>query len=32
MNAEGETEITGAECVDISYPGFYEDMRKLVKL
>ncbi len=32
LNAEGETEITGAECVDISYPGFYEDMRKLVKL
>lgn len=32
MNAEGGTEITGAECVDISYPGFYEDMRKLVKL
>ena len=32
MNAEGETEITGAECVDISYPGFYEDIRKLVKL
>ena len=32
MNADGETEITGADCVDISYPGFYEDMRKLVKL
>lgn len=32
MNADGETEITGAECVDISYPGFYEDMRKLVKM
>lgn len=32
MNADGETEITGADCVDISYPGFYEDMRKLAKL
>lgn len=32
MNADGETEIIGADCVDISYPGFYEDMRKLVKL
>lgn len=32
MNADGETEIAGADCVDISYPGFYEDMRKLVKL
>lgn len=30
MNAEGETEIVGAECVDISYPDFYGDMRKLV--
>ena len=32
MNADGETEIAGAECADISYPGFYEDMRRLVKL
>ncbi len=32
MNADGETEIAGAECVDISYPGFYEDMHRLVKL
>ena len=32
MNADGETEITGADCVDISYPGFYEDMCKLAKL
>lgn len=31
MNAEGETEILGSQCVDISYPRFYEDMRKLRK-
>lgn len=30
MNVEGETEILGAECVDISYPDFYKDMKKLV--
>lgn len=30
MNASGETEIQGAECVDISYPDFYNDMNKLV--
>lgn len=29
--AEGETEILGAECVDISYPGFYEDLRRLMR-
>lgn len=29
--AEGETEILGAECVDISYPGFYEDLIRLKK-
>lgn len=29
--AEGETEILGAECVDISYPGFYEDLERLKK-
>ncbi len=29
MNAEGETEILGSECVDISYPRFYQDMKKL---
>ena len=22
--AEGETEITGAECADVSFPGFYD--------
>lgn len=27
--ADGETEILGAECVDISYPGFYEDLERL---
>lgn len=29
--ADGETEILGAECVDISYPGFYEDLERLKK-
>lgn len=29
MNADGETEIEGADCVNISYPGFYEDMHTL---
>ncbi|MBE5992157.1 MAG: 3-phosphoshikimate 1-carboxyvinyltransferase [Paenibacillaceae bacterium] len=27
--AEGETEIKGAECVNISYPGFYHDLERL---
>lgn len=27
--ADGETEILGAECVNISYPGFYHDLAKL---
>ena len=27
--AEGETEILGAECVNISYPDFYEDLKRL---
>ena len=27
--AEGDTDITGAECVNISYPSFYEDLRNL---
>ena len=27
--AEGETEILGAECVNISYPEFYADLKKL---
>lgn len=29
--AEGETEILGAECVNISYPGFYHDLYLLNK-
>lgn len=29
LQAEGETEILGSECVNISYPGFYEDLNKL---
>lgn len=27
--AEGETKILGAECANISYPGFYQDLKKL---
>ncbi len=29
--AEGKTEILGAECVNISYPGFYDDLKRLSK-
>lgn len=29
--ADGETEILGAECVEISYPKFYEDLERLKK-
>ena len=29
LQADGETEIRGAECVHISYPGFYEDLQRL---
>ncbi|WP_077611138.1 3-phosphoshikimate 1-carboxyvinyltransferase [Clostridium sp. Marseille-P2415] len=29
--AEGETEILGAECVNISYPGFFKDLEELYK-
>lgn len=29
--ADGETEILGAECVNISYPGFYKDLERLKK-
>jgi 3-phosphoshikimate 1-carboxyvinyltransferase len=29
LMSEGSTEIQGAECVNISYPGFYEDLKKL---
>lgn len=31
MNADGETEILGSECVDISYPEFYNDIKRLSK-
>jgi len=27
--AAGETEIEGAECVDISYPGFFDQLEDL---
>jgi len=29
LNADGETEIRGAECVNISYPGFYQDLKRI---
>lgn len=29
LAAEGKTEIIGSECVNISYPGFYDDLKKL---
>ena len=29
--ADGETEVSGAECVNISYPGFYQDLKGLMK-
>lgn len=29
LMADGETEITGAECVEISYPTFYKDLEQL---
>lgn len=29
LAADGETEIIGADCVRISYPGFYEDLNTL---
>ena len=29
--ADGDTEILGAECVDISYPSFYSDLDMLMK-
>ena len=29
LAADGETEITRADCVNISYPGFYEDLQSL---
>ncbi len=30
LAAEGKTEIVGSECVNISYPGFYEDLNSLM--
>lgn len=29
LNAEGETEIRDADCVNISYPGFYQDLNRI---
>ncbi|MFR5601885.1 MAG: 3-phosphoshikimate 1-carboxyvinyltransferase [Lachnospiraceae bacterium] len=29
LASDGETKILGADCVNISYPGFYEDLRQL---
>ena len=29
LNADGETEILGADCVNISYPAFYRDLLKI---
>ena len=29
--ADGETQILGAECVNISYPEFYKDLAKLTR-
>lgn len=31
LAAEGETEILGAECVDISYPAFFKDLERLTE-
>lgn len=31
MACEGDTEILDADCVNISYPAFYEDLEKLAK-
>ena len=28
--AQGETNIKGAECVNISYPAFFDDFHKLM--
>ena len=30
LAADGETEITGADCVRISYPDFYETLKALM--
>lgn len=31
LMSDGETDISGADCVKISYPGFYEDLERLVQ-
>ena len=31
LAADGETEILDADCVNISYPGFYKDLEMLRK-
>ena len=31
LSSDGETSIKGADCVKISYPGFYEDLTRLAK-
>ena len=30
LASDGETEITGADCVQISYPEFYDDLVRLI--
>lgn len=30
LNADGETDIVGSECVDISFPGFFDTLNMLV--
>lgn len=32
LACEGSTQILGSECVDISYPTFYEDLNRLAKI
>ena len=32
LASDGETSIKGADCVKISYPGFYEDLTRLNKI
>ncbi|MGN0433173.1 MAG: 3-phosphoshikimate 1-carboxyvinyltransferase, partial [Bilifractor sp.] len=31
LAADGETEIRDAECVNISYPEFYQDLKSLLQ-
>ena len=31
INADGETDIIDSECVDVSYPTFYEDLERLAR-